>query len=78
MIDHEGPVPVYQQLAAILRERISKGTYAPNRPIPSLAHLQQEFGVARGTAAKAVGLLTDEGLVYAVQGRGVFVAGSPE
>jgi GntR family transcriptional regulator len=73
MIDHEGPVPVYQQLAAILREQIFSGKLRPNRPIPSLTSLQQEYGVARGTAVKAVQLLEDEGLVHSVRGRGMFV-----
>jgi GntR family transcriptional regulator len=36
--------------------------------------LMQEHGVARGTAAKAVRLLVDEGLVRIVPGRGAYVA----
>lgn len=74
VIDFEGPVPLYQQVAGILRERIECGDLAPDRPLPSIAHLVQEFGVARGTAIKAVHLLVDEGLAYVVRGRGVFVA----
>jgi DNA-binding GntR family transcriptional regulator len=33
----------------------------------------QEHGVARGTAAKAVRLLVDDGLVRIVPGRGAYV-----
>lgn len=73
MIDHEGPVPVYQQLAALLRAQIADGTLRPNRPIPSITSLTQEHGIARGTAVKAVQLLVDEGLVHAVPGRGMYV-----
>lgn len=73
MIDHEGPVPVYQQLAAILREQITSGKLRPNRPIPSITTLVQEYGLARGTVVKAVQLLVDEELVYPVRGRGMFV-----
>lgn len=73
MIDPEGPVPLYQQLAGILRERIESGDLPPDRPVPSITRLVQEFGIARGTAIKAVGMLVDEGLVYAVAGRGMFV-----
>jgi len=72
-IDPLGPTPVYQQLATILRARIDSGDLAPNRPIPSETALQQEHGVARGTARRAVALLRDEGLVVTVKGRGTFV-----
>lgn len=72
-IDHDGAEPVYRQLAAILRQRIEAGQYAPGRPIPSEPQLVQEFGVARETARKAGRVLAEEGLVRIVQGRGVFV-----
>ena len=72
-IDPLGSEPVYLQLAAILREQIRSGELQPDRPIPSLQRLVQMHGVARGTAAKAVGVLTAEGLVRIVPGKGAFV-----
>jgi GntR family transcriptional regulator len=72
-IDHEGDVPVYLQLAAILRKQIESGQLAPRRPLPSINHLAQEYEVARGTAEKAVQVLRDDGLVRTVIGRGVYV-----
>ena len=72
-IDPLGPVPVYRQLADLLRRRIEDGDLAPNRPLPSESQLQQEHGVARGTARKAVALLREEGLVVTVKGRGTYV-----
>lgn len=72
-IDHEGKTPVYLQLAAILRQRIGAGDYAPGRAIPSETRLVQEFGVARLTARKAVRVLVAEGLVEVVPGRGAYV-----
>ncbi len=41
--------------------------------MPSYTTLQQEYKVARGTAAKAVGVLVREGLVRIVPGRGAYV-----
>jgi DNA-binding GntR family transcriptional regulator len=41
--------------------------------VPSETQLPQEFGIARGTARKAIALLRDEGLVITVQGRGSYV-----
>ncbi|MER7003885.1 winged helix-turn-helix domain-containing protein [Dactylosporangium sp. NPDC000555] len=74
MIDPEGPDPLYMQLVAVLRERIEKGVYPPNRPVPSITSLQQEFGLARGTIIHAIEVLREEGTVRTVQGRGTFVA----
>ena len=73
-VDHDGKTPVYQQIAAILRDEIGRGVYAPGRPVPSETTLMQRFEVARLTARKAVRVLADEGLVEVVPGRGVYVA----
>jgi GntR family transcriptional regulator len=72
-IDHLSGTPVYLQLAAILRDGIRRGDPAPDRPLPSYTTLMQEYGVARGTAAKAVQVLVTEGLVRIVPGRGAYV-----
>ncbi len=72
-IDHLSGTPVYQQLAEILRGKIAAGELEPDRPLPSLVTLMQEYGVARGTAAKAVKVLVDDGLVRIVPGRGAYV-----
>ena len=72
-IDHEGAVPVYQQLAAILRAQIETGELRSGRPIPSERTLTQRYGIAVGTVKKAVEVLRTEGLVHTVTGRGIFV-----
>lgn len=72
-VDPDGPEPVYRQVAAIIAARIRSGELQPDRAVPSETQLQQEFGVARGTARKAVALLRDEGLVRTVMGRGTYV-----
>ncbi len=64
---------MYLQVADILRAAIERGELAPDRAIPSESRLMQEHGIARETARKAVRVLVDEGLVYVVQGRGVYV-----
>ena len=72
-IDHDGDVPVYRQLAEILRGQIERGEIPPRRALPSINRLAQEYGVARGTVEKALQVLRDEGLVRTVIGRGVYV-----
>lgn len=75
MVDPDGPVPLYAQLAALLRDQIASGQLPPNRPIPSVVRLQQEYGLARGTVLHAIEVLRDEGLVQVVPGRGTYVVG---
>ena len=72
-VDPDSATPVYVQVADILRARIEAGQLLPDRPVPSETQLQQEFGVARGTARKAIALLRDQGLVVTVRGRGSYV-----
>jgi GntR family transcriptional regulator len=73
IIDPLGERPVYLQLSDILREKINSGELEPNRPVPSLTTLVQQYQVARGTAAKAVQVLVSEGLVRIAPGKGAFV-----
>lgn len=72
-IDHLTGEPAYLQLARILREMITSGQIAPRQPLPSIKSLTQQYGVAKGTAEKALGVLRAEGLAVTVPGRGVYV-----
>ncbi|MEV0620368.1 winged helix-turn-helix domain-containing protein [Nonomuraea sp. NPDC050404] len=76
MLDYDGDTHVYIQIADILRRRVSE--LSPGSPAPSEAEIQQEFGVARTTARRAVRLLREERLIYTVQGEGTFVGPSPD
>ncbi|WP_084599777.1 GntR family transcriptional regulator [Actinoplanes subtropicus] len=77
VIEPDGPVPPYLQLVEILAERIERGAWQPNRPIPSELQLVQEFGIARGTVRRAVAVLRERGLVFTVPQRGTYVSPSP-
>jgi DNA-binding GntR family transcriptional regulator len=73
MVDHDSDIPVYVQLADLLRAQIESGELAPRRPLPSIRTLQQRYEVADGTVKKAIQVLREEGLVRTVIGRGVYV-----
>jgi DNA-binding GntR family transcriptional regulator len=70
-VDMRSPQPAYLQLAAQLRRGIT--AMGRDEQIPSTHALVAQTGLAIGTVRKTVRLLMDEGLVYSVPGRGVFV-----
>lgn len=75
-IDHESNVPVYVQLAEILRAQIASGELQPHRPVPSERTLTQRYEVSDGTVKRAMSVLREAGLVETVRGKGIYVTGS--
>jgi GntR family transcriptional regulator len=69
-------VPLYIQVASVMRGRVRSGHWSPGDKIPSLETLEREFAVARVTVRQAIDILREEGLLDAQQGRGTFVAGT--
>ena len=70
----DSPVPLYSQLADLLRQRIAGGAWAPGSKAPSLEALVEEFKVARVTVRQAIEILSREGLLLPQRGRGTFVS----
>jgi GntR family transcriptional regulator len=62
-----------RRIADAVRELITSGELAPGDKLPSERELARRFGTARNTAREAVRLLTEEALVTAHHGKGVFV-----
>jgi DNA-binding GntR family transcriptional regulator len=73
----DDPRPPYQQAADTIREWIEGGELAPGDQLPSARALQDHFAIANSTAQNALRVLKDEGLIFSVQGRGVFVGSKP-
>src|SRR5262249_36599244 len=67
-------VPLYIQVAAVMRQRIERRQWQPGQKISTLVELEREFEVARVTVRQAVDILRQEGLLHCYQGRGTFVA----
>ncbi len=64
------PIPVYQQVANILRTRIvGLDSDRPAR-LPNEEQLARTHAVARGTIRQALQVLTEEGLIERARGRG--------
>ena len=70
MSDSQQPIPVYQQVANVLRIQIVG--LDRDRPVrlPNEEQLAKAHGVARGTIRQALQLLTEEGLIERARGRG--------
>ncbi|WP_406317744.1 GntR family transcriptional regulator [Streptosporangium sp. NBC_01639] len=77
MLDRDGPIPIYKQIAEAIRERIVSGDITPGEAMPSETELEGEYDIARTTARRVARELREQGLVYTVQGEGTFV-GEPE
>jgi GntR family transcriptional regulator len=75
-IGDESDPRAYIRLAADLRRAIADGTYPPGSPTPSITTLSQQYGHARQTCAKALGVLVDEGLLIRYPGLGYYVVGA--
>jgi GntR family transcriptional regulator len=72
-IDKKSVVPLYYQLAELLRQRISSGQIQKDLPLPSENALMEEYGLSRGTVRQAMQLLTMEKLIVRFPGRGSYI-----
>lgn len=71
------PLPLYAQLAELLRRHIGDGFWKTGDRIPSQGELADTFDVARVTVRQAIALLEEEGLLESRRGRGTFVLAAP-
>jgi len=72
-VDRGSGVPLYRQVAAVLRERIENGVFRPGERIPTEYELCDEFGVSRISIRQALSELVYEGLLSRRQGSGTYV-----
>lgn len=80
MLDREGPVPIYQQIAQLIHDQITQGELAIGDPVPSEASLEADFRIARTTARRVARELRERGVAHTIRGQGTFVGepgGSP-
>lgn len=73
----ERPGPLYQQVAAAIRQGIADGDFPPGVPLPSETQLIERYQVSRPTVRNAVAALRAEGLIDVRHGKGSFVKGTP-
>lgn len=66
--------PLYQQIKALITQRLQSSEWKPGEMIPSEMELAQRFKVSQGTVRKAIDELAIENLLVRRQGKGTFVA----
>lgn len=71
MVSRDQPVPLHEQLAQVLREKIESGELTTR--VPSILTLAQEYEVSHKTAQHALETLKAEGLIVSVRGLGYYV-----
>lgn len=74
MIDPSNVLPKYYQLANILRQQIENGDFQPHDAIPSERKLEQRYNLSRPTIRQAIDLLSRQGYLYRLHGKGTFVS----
>ncbi|MBW4707367.1 phosphonate metabolism transcriptional regulator PhnF [Roseobacter sp. YSTF-M11] len=69
--------PIWKSITEALKAEIAKGQYVPGDKLPTEATLSSRFGVNRHTVRHALKSMSDEGIVHARRGAGVFVTQVP-
>jgi len=77
ILSETNPLPLYAQLASLLRQRIVRGEWKEGDRLPPHGELTREFAVARVTVRQAISILERDGVVKSRRGRGTFVAAQP-
>lgn len=72
-LDPDSREYLYDQLAALLRDRIWSGDLPAGRRVPSKRELIQEHGISGRTVDTAMGILKAEGLIETRIGLGLVV-----
>jgi GntR family transcriptional regulator len=72
VLDPDLPVPLWEQLAQVIRDKIQAREYTGR--LPSALSLAQQYEVSHKTSEHALRYLKEQGIVVAVIGKGYFVA----
>ncbi|WP_435108680.1 GntR family transcriptional regulator [Nocardiopsis synnemataformans] len=73
----EPPRARYKQVAALLRDAIKRGDYAPGATLPSQPDLAREYGLNQSSISRAMAMLQAEGWIRTEHGRGSMVLEMP-
>jgi len=78
LIDPSDPLPMYQQIAARLRDAIDNGALRPGERLPSEQELVDATGISREQVRRGIEPIINDGLAVKRQGSGTFVIEPPQ
>ncbi len=73
-LDKSHPIPLYYQLAQLIRERIQAGEWNAGERLPSERELSEQVEISRMTVRQALAFLVRDGTLVVKPGIGTFVA----
>jgi GntR family transcriptional regulator len=73
-IDRNVALPMYEQLAQLIVDKIGGGQFVSGQRLPTELDLAKVYGVSRDTVRQAIGILERRGLVVRRRPKGTFVA----
>lgn len=65
--------PLYEKIYLLLRDEILSGKIASGESLPPEPVLSQRYGVSRITTTRALQILSEQGLIVRIRGKGTFV-----
>ena len=74
LISNSGQEPIYAQITRQIEQQILSGTLRQGDALPSIRLLAKELRISVITTKRAYDELEKEGFLYAVPGKGFFVA----
>lgn len=73
-LDYRDPRPIYEQVKDDLRRLMVTGVMTEGEKLPSVRSLASSLAINPNTIQRAYDALESEGYIYAVAGKGSFVA----
>jgi len=76
-IDYRSRTPIYEQIKEQIIKLINCGELKSGDQLQSLRQLSSELSININTVKRALSELEEQGIVYSVAGKGVFIADKP-
>ncbi len=74
-LDYHSRTPIYEQIKEQIVLDISRGVLKKDDQLPSLRQLSAQLGLNINTVKRALSELENQGVIYTIAGKGVFISG---
>lgn len=78
LIDYHSRTPIYEQIKEEIILAVSRGELKKDEQLPSLRVLSTQLSVNINTIKRALSELEDQGIIYTVAGKGIFINGNAQ